>query len=218
MEWLKKLLGEDSFKSLSEKAPEEIKILDSKFDKEFFPKYRVKEFEDKNKELSELLTNTQTELETLKSEKEKGSSTFEEQVTKLNEKINGLENTLKQKDEAFTLSNKRSKIDEAFRKAGAIDDNNRRLLVREFEDKYPLKDLQLKDDKVDSELINPFKESYKVLFGEIKNGGFPHKVGEDGGAGDYYTMDEMRGMNQAQIRSNLEKVNKSMEFHSKQGN
>ncbi len=234
MEWLKQLLGEELFNQLFPKDSDNLKKVTEKIgnkkmiedDGKLVPQSRVKELTDKKTELenqlktaSDNLTKVQADYDKIKTEKDKGKSTVDEQIASLTKTITDLQTELKNKDQLGVVNNKRTLVESQFRLLKA-NDQYLQTLVREFELKHPLDKLEIENGKIkDAEnLFKPFQEDYKPLFGVVQKKGFEHKDGNDPGAGDFFTMDEIKAMDQSTVKANLEKVNKSIEYHDKQGN
>lgn len=224
MEWLEKLLGKETADLIESKLGGKKLLLQEK-DGDFIPKSRFDEVNTKKTELEkelnnqkESLTNTLKELETLKAEKTKGTQTEKEQLESLNKKISDLENSLKAKDESIVIDKKRLAVENKLRELGVTNPKHLKTLVREFESEHPLKDLEVPEAGLDNSLFESYQKDYSLLFGEVKPSGFPHNKGGNNGAGDFYTMEEIKSLTQAQVNDNLEKVNKSLANIRLQGN
>lgn len=219
MEELKKLLGDDLFSQVSSKLADNTLALVPKGQKAFLhkesetpvisnngewvPSTKLSELTEAKKALADQNSELNTALENLKKEN-KGNEGL---TTKITELQTNLENS---KTEAAKLEKKyvlRDALRDAQVKTGYID-----LL----ENKFELDKIEITDGKIKNfdELLKPVKENYKELFGEEKiEGGTPKNGG--GKPEDIYSMDEIKAMSQDEVATNLDKVNQSMEYHSK---
>lgn len=233
MEWLKKLFGDDIYNQLFPQDKAELlkkvtdkigskKILIEEKEGDWIPKARFDEVNTKKADLEKELTTTketlttiQKEVETLKGDKDGGKKTLEEQVTNLTKQITDMQNQIKEKDTQLNLRDRRSLIENTLR---GLKANEKYLptLLREFEAKYPLDKIEIVDGKIKDvdNILKPFQESYKDLFGEVKRQGFDPKNGGDNGAGDYYSLDQLKSMTKQEIAANMEKVDKSLAYHN----
>lgn len=231
MKWLKDLLGEEKYKLLSEDAIKAItekigtKVVSIVDEKDFFPKDRIDKILSENKDLKteltaskESLAKIQAEVETLKKGDDKGKKTLEEQVSNLTKALDDLKKESTTKDQQLQLRDKRSVVESALRSAKA-NEAYLATLMREFELKHPLDKLEIVDGKIkDAEtILKPFQESFKPMFGEVKQKGYNPNPGDGNGAGDYYSMEQLKTMSKAEVSTNMEKVNKSLEFLNSQG-
>jgi hypothetical protein len=218
-EELKKLLGDDLYSQVSSLLADNTVTLVPKGQKAFLhkesetpvisnngewvPSSKLSELTEAKKALADQNAELNTALETLKKDN-KGN---EELTSKISELQTNLE---KNKTEAAKLEKKyvlRDHLRDAQVKTGYID-----LL----ENKFDLEKIEVSEGKIKDfeNLLNPIKENYKELFGEEKlEGGTPPNGG--GKPEDIYSMDEIKAMSQSEVATNLDKVNQSMEFHSK---
>lgn len=232
MEWLKRILGEEIYKSIPENVSKALTeklgskhVIIAEKEGDFIPKARFDEVNTKKADLEkdltttkETLTNVQKEIDALKGDKDGGKKTLEEQVANLTKQLTDMQTQLKDKDTQLNLRDRRSIVENSLRSLKA---NEKYLptLLREFEAKHPLDKLEIVDGKIkDADtILKPFQDNYKDLFGEVKRQGYDPKNGADNGAGDYYTIEQLKSMTQSEIAANMEKVDKSLAYHN-QGN
>lgn len=229
MEWLKKLLGEETYKTIPEDVTKTLTeklgskhVIIAEKEGDFIPKARFDEVNTKKADLEkelttakETLTTVQKEVDTLKGDKDGGKKTLEEQVNNLTKQITDMQTQLQDKDTQLNLRDRRSLVENALR---GLKANEKYLptLLREFESKHPLDKIEIVDGKIkDADtILKPFQENYKDLFGEVKRQGYDPKNGGDNGAGDYYSMEQLKELSQPEIKANMDKVDKSLAYHN----
>ncbi|MBI1939170.1 MAG: phage scaffolding protein [Ignavibacteriales bacterium] len=228
MEWLKKILGEEVYKTIPENVLKTLtekvgskKILVEEKDGDYIPKTRFDEVNTKKADLDKELATTkeslakvQTDFDNLEKEKAGGSKTLEDKVTDLTKQLTDMQTQLKDKDTQLNLRDRRSSVEKELR-ARHVNENYLNMLMNEFERKNPLDKLEIVDGKIkDAEnIFKPFQESNKDLFGEVKRQGYTPKDGEGNGAGEYYTMEQLKSMPKSEVAANMEKAEKSLAYH-----
>lgn len=220
MDAIKELLGEELFDQVKEKLNGQKLILND--GKSYVPKSRLDEEIDKVKNLRklkdehskemaekvELTTKLETDIETLK--KDSGN------VEELNQKIETLTAENKEvTDKAnvdklgFKKSSKvREKLLAAKADPGYLEYLEGKMTVELSEDGKTL-------TGIDEELEKAQK-NYSKMFGETKSVGTDPIIPDGNKAGEFFTMDEIRAMDQATTNDNMKKVNESLEYWGKQ--
>ncbi len=185
MDELKKLLGEELFKQVSEKIGSK-KLLVQEKDGDFVPRKRIDEEKAKLKPLEAELATAKSELEASKSKiteleeaKKKEGQTTEEKLTALTEELNNLKAQNEEKDKKLTIGNIRGALRAEFLSHGAnekyIDD-----LIRRCEKDGSIEHLEVVNGKIKDfeELHKPIFENNPEMYGEFKIEGSPSGGGD----------------------------------------
>ena len=192
---LKELLGEELAAQVTEKLGDKKLMLD---DGKMIPKSRLDEVIEQKNGYKTQVEALNTELTGLKkSVKDNEGATA---------KITELQDAIAKKDaENLTIQKKYALREELSRSGAKYSD----LL----ESKFDLGKIELDaDGKVkDAEnLIKPYKESYKELFGEIVVKGADVREGSNPKPGAKFTREQVSKMTQAEVTANLKAINESM--------
>lgn len=231
MEELKKLLGEELFKQVTEKIGDQGLFLHKKDEKVIIddgslvkkegmiPKDRFDEVNDKKKEFESKVSDLMNQVDDLK--KSSGNK------GELEKKIKGLEDSYKNLQEESKKSSentsKRFALRDALREAEAKPN-----YVDMLETRFNLDQLVIGEDgkiksvkKSDTEIvafadvIKETKEAYPDSFGEVvRSGKKPGKGGDPGT--EFYSKEEIDALSDEDMVKNIDKVNKSLEYVSKQ--
>jgi len=219
MEDLKKLIGDELYSQVAIKLGDNSLGLIPKGKKSFIhdekdtvvisnngewvPASKIKDLSDEKRNLTDQLSELNTSLEKIKGENKKN----EELTGKLQELQVQIEN------------NKKASIDLEKRYAlrDMLKDNGAKY-VDLLETKFDFSKIELENGKIKEfdKHLSPVKESYKELFGEkFIAGNTPNRGQNVSAPNEVYTLEEIKSMDQRTVVENIDKVNKSLEYHNK---
>ena len=195
-EELKKKLGDENFKLIeAELKGKEVYLLDPK---DYLPADKITELRNDQKKLktdNEKLTNdltaSKTEVETLKKEKENGSQTTDQQISALKKELEDFKKSNLEKDEALVLERKLGVLKSHILGAKA-NEKYVDVLVNNFKKDGKFDHLEIENGKIKNfdELHKPIFENYPEMYGEFKiEGGQP-----GGGNGKEMNLGETESM------------------------
>jgi len=206
---LQEILTADEFAIVQAKLGDKKIIID---DGNLIPKHRFDEVNEQKKNLQSLFDNSTKEIESLKNNV-KGNEELSKQLEALQQAQIKMQEETKQKE---LLYKKQYTLKESLLNEGVTDSKARELLIKSFElDKVELDENGSIKDFVN--LLKPLKES--PVLASLFSTGVKVPTVHNGGAYDpkseYYTPEQLKNISVQEARANLEKVNKSLAYHSK---
>ena len=237
-EFNKELLGEELFKSVTEKLGDNQVFLHGKDQKVIIddgtlvkkdgmiPKFRFDEVNEQKESYKTQVEEMTTEVGNLKSAL-KGNKEATAKIADLEEKLTGFEEKLAtQKTESDTkddLTKRKFALRDALREGEArpeyVDMLETRFKLDQLviDEDGKIKSVKISDTDIKSfdEVLKGVKEAYPDSFGTTKRVGKKDEHYVDPNV-EFYSKEELGTMSQADMVTNMDKVNKSVEHISKQ--